>query len=88
MIKHCANIIAPTLCSLFNRYMEDRKFPAVLKVGRISPIYKKDAKDNIKNYRPISTLPIFGKVFEKILYTQIDLENCTQLVTPYTIPIQ
>ena len=51
--------------------MEAGKFPAVLKVGRISPIYKKDAKDNIKNFRPISTLPIFGKIFEKILFTRI-----------------
>ena len=47
------------------------KFPSVLKVGRISPINKKDAKDNIKNYRPISTLPVFGKIFEKILYSRI-----------------
>ena len=39
--------------------------------GRISPIYKKDAKDNIKNYCRISTLPIFGKIFEKITYSPI-----------------
>ena len=51
--------------------MKSGKFPSVLKVGRISPIYQKDAKDNIKNYRPISTLPVFGKIFEKILYSRI-----------------
>ena len=71
VIKHCSPIISPTLCSLFNRYMESGEFPQILKVGRISPIYEKDAKDNIKNYRPISTLPIFGKIFEKILYSRI-----------------
>ena len=71
VIKHCSPIISPTLCSFFNRYMEYGEFPQILKVGRISPIYKKDAKDNIKNYRPISTLPIFGKIFEKILYSRI-----------------
>ena len=43
VIKHCSPIISPTLCSLFNRYMESGEFPQILKVGRISPIYKKDA---------------------------------------------
>ena len=71
VIKHCAMTIAPTLSSLFNKYIESGEFPNVLKIGRISPIYKKDAKDNIKNYRPISTLPIFRKIFEKVLYSRI-----------------
>ena len=71
VIKHCSPIISPVLCSIFNKYMESGEFPLILKVGRISPIYKKDAKDNIKNYRPISTLPVFGKIFEKILYSRI-----------------
>ena len=71
VIKHCATTIAPTLSSLFNKYIEYGEFPPVLKIGRISPIYKKDAKDNVKNYRPISTLPIFGKIFEKVLYSRI-----------------
>ena len=61
VMKHCSHIISLTLCSLFNRYMESGEFPQILNVGRDSPICKKDAKDNIKNYRPISTLPIFGK---------------------------
>ena len=65
VIKHCSTTIVPTLSSLFNKYIESGEVPPVLKIGRISPIYKKDAKDNVKNYRPISTLPIFGKIFEK-----------------------
>ena len=68
---HFATTIAATLSSLFNKYIESGEFPSVLKTGRISSIYKKDAKDNIKNYRPISTLPTFGKIFEKIIYSRI-----------------
>ena len=71
VIKHCATTIAPTLSSLFNKYIESGELPPVLKIGRISPIYKKDAKDNVKNYRPVSTLPIFGKIFEKVPYSRI-----------------
>ena len=42
-----------------------------LKFGIITPVYKKGQKDKIENYRPISTLPIFGKIFEKLLYSRI-----------------
>ena len=43
-------------------------FPVELKVGRITPIYKKDDECSLENYRPVSTLPIFGKIFEKIIF--------------------
>ena len=43
-------------------------FPDDLKTGRITPIYKKDNAELLENYRPISTLPKFGKLFEKIIY--------------------
>ena len=47
------------------------EFPNELKLGRITPIYKKDEVDNMANYRPISTLPILGKIFEKIIYSRL-----------------
>ena len=43
-------------------------FPDKLKIGKITPIYKKDDKELFENYRPVSTLPIFGKIFEKVIY--------------------
>ena len=51
--------------------MKDGIFPSILKFGKISPIFKKRSKEKIENYRPISTLPIFGKIFEKILYKRV-----------------
>ena len=35
------------------------------------PIYKSADKDQLKNYRPISLLPAFSKVFEKVMYNKI-----------------
>ena len=34
-------------------------------------IYKKDDEQLLENYRPVSTLPIFGKIFEKIIYVRL-----------------
>ena len=43
------------------------KFPDIIKLGKITPIFKKEDEQLLKNYRPVSTLPIFGKIFEKII---------------------
>ena len=77
VIKHCGSIISPVLASIINKCMINGKFPSILKTGKITPVYKKGAKDNIANYHPVSILPIFGKVFEKVLYNRI-YEFCLQ----------
>jgi hypothetical protein len=46
-------------------------FPDVLKIGKVTPVFKKGNPEILGNYRPVSTLPIFGKIFEKIIYTRI-----------------
>ena len=45
-------------------------FPNNLKLGDITPVYKKDDPNIIKNYRPISILPVVSKIFERILATE------------------
>jgi hypothetical protein len=48
-----------------------RIFPDRLKYSEVKPIYKKGNKLNTSNYRPISLLPVFSKIFEKILYRRL-----------------
>ena len=55
----------------FNYLMKIGKFPDTLKTGKITPIYKKEDEEQLENYRPISTLPIFGKIFEKLIYKRL-----------------
>ena len=54
------------LCSL-----DTQKFPSNWKKSNVVPVYKKGDKTFAKNYRPVSLLPIFGKIFEKCLYDTI-----------------
>ena len=66
IIKKSNKFISPILAQHFNYLIKIGKFPDDLKTGRITPFYKKDNVELLENYRPISTLPIFGKLFEKI----------------------
>ena len=47
------------------------------------PIHKRDDKQNVKNYRSVSILPIFGKIFERLIYNEMHsffIEN--DLISP------
>ena len=46
-------------------------FPSNLKLGNITPIFKKDDPLDKSNYRPISMLPLLSKVYERIIYNQV-----------------
>ncbi len=71
VIKKLSHVLSPALTYHFNYLITTGRFPSILKVGRIAPIYKKDNEELLENYRPVSTLPIFGKIFEKIIYTRL-----------------
>ena len=51
--------------------MQSGVFPTEWKMANVVPVYKKNDKENIKNYRPVSLLPIFGKIFESIKYNEM-----------------
>ena len=53
------------------------------KKSNIIPVHKKNEKQLVKNYRPISLLPIFGKISEKIIFNRIyDFLSKEQLLNP------
>ena len=61
VVKQTIGIIAPSLSNIYNMCMKNGIFPDLLKIGKITPIFKKGKKELLENYRPISTLPNFGK---------------------------
>ena len=73
MIKLCNDSITIPLKIIFEESLKKGIFPDMWKKGNI-PAHKKDDKSLINNYRPISLLPIFGKIFERVIYNS--LFNC------------
>ena len=47
------------------------KFPITLKNANVTPAHKKDDPTDKANFRPISVLPLFSKVFERVIYNQL-----------------
>ena len=83
VVKENIHLLAHPLCLLFNQSINTGKFPQSLKLARITPLYKKGPKHDINNYRPISQLNIFSKIFEKIMkYFLVDFLEKKQIIHP------
>ena len=66
MIKICGESITVPLKIIFEQSLKERKFPELWKKANIIPAHKKEDKNLIKNYRPVSLLPIFSKIYESV----------------------
>ena len=51
--------------------MESGRVPDQLKVAKVLPIFKADDNKKLSNYRPISILPIFSKILERVVYVRL-----------------
>lgn len=71
VIKAVANVICKPLADIFNVSLCSGVFPDDMKIAKISPIFKSDDTLLVSNYRPISVLPVFSKILEKIMYNRI-----------------
>ena len=71
MIEMCGVSLVVPLMVIFEKAIETGVYPEIWKRGNIVPVHKKESKNLVKNYRPISLLPICGKIFEKIIYNNL-----------------
>ena len=46
-------------------------FPDDMKIAKIKPLHKSGEKNIVSNYRPISVLPLFSKILERIMYNRV-----------------
>ena len=71
IIKAKENFFAEAICFYFNKVFENGKFPNCLKLANITPVFKKGPSTNKNNFRPVSILPVFTKIFERLLCRQL-----------------
>ncbi|MEE8341005.1 MAG: reverse transcriptase family protein, partial [Candidatus Neomarinimicrobiota bacterium] len=71
-MKNNKEVLVPPLTFLINQSLSTGQFPDKLKIAKVTPVYKKDSPNQIDNYRPISLLPAFSKVFERIMHNQLN----------------
>ena len=71
VMKQNIHALIKPLTYLINCSINKGIFPDELKIAKVIPIYKSGDKTSIENYRPISVLSVFSKVFEKIMYNHL-----------------
>ena len=72
IVKNTIPQIVKPLNYLFNKSFETGQFPNMMKKAKIILIFKSGDKNTFTNYRPVSLLPQFSKILEKLF--QIKLE--------------
>ena len=80
LLKECSSQIAPKLCCLFNLSLNSGRIPSEWKSADVTPIHKRESKESVENYRPISLLPIISKALERCVYQRF-YEHVAHLVS-------
>ena len=71
VIKNIYEGIEGPLMHIFNLSIKDGIFPKKLKIAKVIPAFKTGDKSELSNYRPISILPCFSKILERIMYNRL-----------------
>ena len=71
VLKKSIYLLLTPLCSIFNLSIDKGIFPSSLKLAKCVPIHKKGDKSVLSNYRPISILSVFSKLFEKLIHKRL-----------------
>jgi hypothetical protein len=56
---------------IINRSLSSGIVPGKLKIAKVVPIYKSGSLNKFSNYRPISVLPFFSNIFERIVHNRL-----------------
>ena len=71
LLKEVSDICAPALNDIWNNEIITQKyFPNNLKLADVTPVFKTEDASLLKNYRPVSVLPVVFKIYERIVQKQ------------------
>ena len=71
MIKSYGKSIVYPLKLIFEASIQSGELPDYWKEAKVIPVHKKESTNLVKNYRPINLLPIFGKIFERVIFKDL-----------------
>jgi len=71
LIKSIIPFIAQPLSELINESFVTGSFPNELKIARVCPVFKGGDAADFSNYRSISILPSFSKIYERLVYNRL-----------------
>ena len=71
VVKRVINAIVLPLVHIFNLSFSSGKVPLKLKQSKVVPVFKNNDPAKFTNYRPISLLPCFSKILERLMYNRL-----------------
>ena len=71
ILRSAKHIISQPFSVLLDKLLEHGIYPTKLKLAKVIPIYKSDDPSDPSNYRPISLLSVFNRIFEKMMYYRL-----------------
>ena len=71
LIKEIQHSILDPLLQIINLSFSSAVFPDPLKIANVVPVYKKEDRSLMSNYRPISLLNVISKLIEKLMHKRL-----------------
>ena len=71
IVRASSAVVIRPLTLLYNASIRGAYHPMVLKTAKVTPLYEQALKDRVDNYRPITLLSCFNKIFEKLIHKQL-----------------
>ena len=75
LLKTINPVISGYFTDIFNKIIDESHYPENLKVSKVVPIFRDDDPSEPNNYRPVSLVPLFSKIFIKRRLMSILLKN-------------
>ena len=78
-IKACPLAMARLLTRVINQSISSCMFPSLWKCAVVTPVPKSKNNSALTNFRPISVLPVYSKILERVIHDQLVSYFCNMI---------